>query len=120
MWEFLIAALSAIPSAAASPLALGAYALAIAAYVFTTWRVARNRNLLAHLQKLPPAHRLKALEIEMGGARLAAGLSPEQWVRARIHKYYLVAFLATCVVVVAILGLAVPVASAYARQLAVI
>jgi hypothetical protein len=104
--EFLKAALAAIPSAATSGYALAAYALVVAAYVFTVWRVARNKNLLEHLEKLPPKDRLKALEIETGGVRLAAGISPEQWVRSRIHKYYLLAFLATCAVAVAIAALA--------------
>ena len=76
-----------------------AFALAIAAYVFIVWRVVRNKNLLQHLQKLPPKDRLGALETELGGVRLAAGLSPEQWLRSKMHKYYLLAFLATCGVV---------------------
>jgi hypothetical protein len=106
MWEFLESALSAIPSAASNKYAFGAYALAISAYVITVWRVARNKNLLENLQKLPSKDRLSALEIETGGVRLAAGISPEQWVRSRIHKYYLFAFLATCAVAVAIAALA--------------
>jgi tetratricopeptide (TPR) repeat protein len=106
MWEFLKAALSAVPSAATNGYAFGAYALAVAAYVVIAWRVARNKSLLENLQKLPSKDRLSALEIEIGGVRLAAGISPEQWVRSRINRYYLVAFLATCVVVIAIAALA--------------
>jgi tetratricopeptide (TPR) repeat protein len=83
-----------------------AYALALGAYVVTVWRVARNKNLLENLQKLSPKDRIGALEIEMGGVRLAAGISPEQWVRSRIYKYYLLAFLATCFVGVTIFALA--------------
>ena len=89
MWQFLTSALSAIPSAASNEYSFGAYALVICAYVITVWRVARNKNLLENLQKLPSKDRLSALEIETGGVRLAAGISPEQWVRSRIHKYYL-------------------------------
>jgi hypothetical protein len=107
MWEFLKAALSAVPSAATNGYAFGAYALAIAAYVVVAWRVARNKNLLEHIQKLPSKDRLSALQIEIGGVPLAAGISPEQWVRSRINRYYLVAFLATCIVVIAIAALAV-------------
>jgi tetratricopeptide (TPR) repeat protein len=99
MWAFLASALAAIPSAATSTFSLIAFALAIAAYVFIVWRVVRNKNLLQHLQKLPPKDRLGALETELGGVRLAAGLSPEQWLRSKTHKYYLLAFLATCGVV---------------------
>jgi tetratricopeptide (TPR) repeat protein len=106
MLEFIKAALSAVPSAATNGYALAAYALAIAAYVVVAWRVDRNKNLLENLQKLPPKDRLSALETEIGGIRLAAGISPEQWVRSRINRYYLVAFLATCIVVIAIAALA--------------
>jgi hypothetical protein len=107
MWQFLVSALSAIPAAATNKFSLVAYALAMAAYVFAVWRVARNKNLLQHLQKLPPKDRLAALETEMGGVRLAAGLSPEEWLRSRAYKYYLLAFFATCAVVVTIFALAV-------------
>jgi hypothetical protein len=120
MWEFLTSALSAIPSAASNKYALGAYALAICAYVITVWRVARNKNLLDNLQKLPSKDRLSALEIETGGVRLAAGISPEQWVRSRIHKYYLFAFLATCAVAVAIAALAAWKGATYVGTLTII
>jgi hypothetical protein len=120
MWEFLASALSAIPSAAASKYAFGAYALAICAYVITVWRVARNKNLLESLQKLPAKDRLSALEVETGGVRLAAGISPEQWVRSRIHKYYLFAFFATCAVAVAITALAARNGAPYVQTLTII
>jgi hypothetical protein len=61
----------------------------------------------ATFAKLPPKDRLGALETELGGARLAVGLSPEQWLRSKVHKYYLLAFLATCGVVVVTLTLAI-------------
>jgi hypothetical protein len=120
MWEFLGSALSAIPSAASSKYAFGAYAMAILGYVITVWRVVRNKNLLENLQKLPPKDRLSALEIETGGVRLAAGISPEQWVRSRIHRYYLFAFLATCAVVCAIAALAVWSGVTYVESVTVI
>jgi len=120
MWEFLTATLSAIPSAASNGYALAAYALVIAAYIVTVWRVARNKNLLANLQKLPPKDRLSALEIETGGVRLAAGISPEQWVRSRIHRYYLIAFLATCAVAIAVAALAAVKGASYVRTLNII
>jgi len=120
MLQFLKAALSAIPSAAVNGYAFGAYALAIAAYVLTVWRVARNKNLLANIQKLPPKDRLSVLEIEIGGVRLAKGISPEQWVRSRIHRYYLFAFLATCVVAVAIAAMAALKGVNYVQTLTII
>ena len=93
----LSAALSAIPAAATSHLALITYGLAVLAYIVTIWRVTRNRNLLQNLQRLPAKDRLSALEIEMGGVRLAAGISPEQWLRSKIHRYYFLSFIVTCV-----------------------
>lgn len=120
MLQFLKAALSAIPSAAVNGYAFGAYALAIAAYVLTAWRVSRNKNLLANIQNLPPKDRLSVLEIEIGGVRLAKGISPEQWVRSRIHRCYLFAFLATCVVVVAIAAVAALKGVNYVQALTII
>jgi hypothetical protein len=103
---FLASALSAIPSAATNRYSLIAYALALVAYILTIWRVQRNKNLLEALQKLPAKDRIGALETEMGGVRLAEGISAEQWLRSRINKYYLLAFLATCIVVVVIFAIA--------------
>jgi hypothetical protein len=102
MWSFLSAALSAIPSAATSHLALTAYALAVFAYIVTIWRITRNRNLLHNLQRLPAKDRLSALEIEMGGVRLAAGISPEQWLQSKIHRYYFLSFVITCLVAIVV------------------
>src|SRR5258705_12741829 len=76
MWPFLASALAAIPSAATSTFSLIAFALAVAAYAFTVWRVVRNKNLLQYLQKLPPKDRLGALETELGGATAATAGTP--------------------------------------------
>jgi TIR domain len=107
MSSSLSAALSAIPAAATSHLALIAYGLAVIAYIVTIWRVTRNRNLLQNLQRLPAKDRLSALEIEMGGVRLAAGISPEQWLRSKIHRYYFLSFIATCVAGILVFVLAI-------------
>jgi hypothetical protein len=107
MWSFLSAALSAIPSAAKSYLALIAYGLALLAYIVTVWRVTRNRNLLQNLQRLPAKDRLSALELEMGGVRLSDGISPEQWLRSKIHRYYFLSFIVTCIVGIIIFALAI-------------
>ncbi|PIT04503.1 hypothetical protein TSA1_29930 [Bradyrhizobium nitroreducens] len=108
---FLNAALSAIPSVAGSKYSLIAYALAIGAYVFFVWRVTRNKNLLKSIEKLPARDRLSALEIEMGGVRLARGISPEQWLRSRIHRYYFLAFVVACLLVLGILLISLLVAA---------
>jgi predicted lysophospholipase L1 biosynthesis ABC-type transport system permease subunit len=51
-----------------------------------------DSNLLRNLQKLPPRDRLKALQAEMGAVQLASGLSPEQWLRSKVHLYYFLGF----------------------------
>jgi hypothetical protein len=93
MTDFLKSALGAIPDAATSPFALAGYIVAILAYVVVAWRVERNKNLLHHLQRLPKEDRFRALQVEMGSVFLREGISPEQWVQSRIHKYYLIAFM---------------------------
>lgn len=105
--EFLINALSAIPTAAKSPYALAAYAMTVAAYLAVVFRVARNKQLLANLEKLPAKDRGPILESEMRGYRLAAGISPEQYLRAQTHRYVLVAFLVTIVLAGSIAILAI-------------
>jgi hypothetical protein len=105
MWSFLSSLFAAIPTAATSNAAFAAYTIAAVAYVLTMWRVVRNKNLLTHLRSLPPKDRLSALEMEMGGVRLSSGISPEQWVRSRIHKYYLIAFAISAFFAVCLVGL---------------
>jgi hypothetical protein len=105
MWAFLNSLLAAILAAATSNAALAAYTITAVAYVLTMWRVVRNKNLLTHLRSLPPKDRLSALETEMGGVRLSSGISPEQWVGSRIHKYYLIAFAISAFFVICLVGL---------------
>jgi hypothetical protein len=90
--DFLEKAFSALPSVAGSPLAFTAYLAAIAAWMVIAWRVNRNKQLLRNLDKLPERSRLEALRMEMGAVRLKSGLSPEQWIRSRIHLYYFLGF----------------------------
>jgi len=106
MNSFLSSALAAIPSAATSGLALAAYALALMTYLATVYRVTRNRNLLKNLQRLPPKDRLNALEVEMGGVRLASGISPEQWLKSRIHRYYFLSVMITCATILSVFVIA--------------
>lgn len=100
MEAFFSKALQMIPSVATSSLALLAYVLTIGAYVFVAIRVQRHKNLLQHLSVLPETDRIKALQSELGQAKLRAGISPEQWVRSRIHHYYFLSFIATCATVI--------------------
>ena len=78
MWAFLSSLIGAIPAAATSKPGLTAFAITAAVYIATVWRVARNKQILANLQKLPPEDRLATLELETGGVRLDRGISPEQ------------------------------------------
>jgi hypothetical protein len=103
MWAFLSSLIEAIPAAATSEPGLIAFAITAAVYIATVWRVSRNKQILANLQKLPAEDRLAALELEMGGVRLDRGINPEHWIRSRIHRYYFLAFLIT-IMLVAFLG----------------
>ena len=107
MQSFLASALAAIPSAATSKLALAAYAFALITYLASVYRVTRNKNLLRYLERLPEGDRLGALEIEMGGVQLASGITAEQWVKSRIHKYHFSSLVILCLVIVLVLGYAV-------------
>lgn len=89
---FLEKAFAALPGVATSPLAFVAYLAAVIAWAGIAWRVNRNRQLLQHLDKLPEKARLEALRMEMGAVRLKSGLSPEQWIRSRIHLYTFLGF----------------------------
>jgi len=97
---------AAIPAAASNPLALVAYVLAVGAWLVIAWRVRRNRQLLTILKVIPPRERAQLLELEMGAARLAAGLDAESWLRARRHMYYLIAFIVACVAAVVVAAIA--------------
>ena len=105
MDQFFSNALQALPHVAASPLAMFAYIISIGAYVVVALRVRRHKNLLEHLTALPEKDRLKALETELGATKFRAGISAEQWLRSRIHYYYYMAFLATCITIIIIVSL---------------
>src|SRR5205823_374941 len=119
MGDFIKTSLAALPEAARSPLALVGYLAAIAAWAAIAWRVKRNKQLLRHLDKIPERDRLKALELEMGGLPLAPGLTPDQWLRARIQRYYFLAFAIVCAVAVVLFAIAFfqPVKSSDPKQL---
>lgn len=105
MDAFLAKALQVLPDVATSPLSLLAYVVTVGAYVYIALRVSRHKNLLQHLAALPEQDRLSALESEMGSARLRSGITPEQWLRSKIHKYYFLGFIATCFTVVVVVVL---------------
>jgi len=104
--EILKVLIAGIPAAAASPYSLTAYGFALAAWVAVAFRVRRHSALLNSLGKLPPKDRLAALNAEIGAVKLTKGLSPEQWLRSRIHSFYLIGFLVLCATVVLLLVVA--------------
>ncbi|HLL04571.1 MAG TPA: hypothetical protein VK539_28565 [Myxococcaceae bacterium] len=106
MDDFFSRALKALPIVASSPAALVAYLVTIAAYAYSAARVVRNRGLLKHLATLPEGDRLKALEIEMGQPAVTGGISAEQWLRAKIHRYYFLAFVVTTLTLILMVLLA--------------
>jgi hypothetical protein len=101
------AILKGLGTAATNPLAFVAYLFAVAAWLILRLRVDRNKNLLASLTKVPERDRYKTLRDEMGVIELKEGLSPEQFLRSRIHFYYLLGFVVLCVVVVILFAIAV-------------
>jgi hypothetical protein len=99
--------IKAIPSAAASPGALAAYVVAILCSTVVVLRTRRSKELLSRLESLLPAQRIQALELEMGVARVPPNLTPEQWLRSRIHSYVfmIVALVCSVALVVTLVAL---------------
>lgn len=84
--------LGALPDAATSPYAFVAYVFLVIASAVIAWRVKRNKNLLNVLEKIPPEQRAKLIATEMG-TPVPPGMTAEQWLKYKIHQYYLLAFL---------------------------
>jgi hypothetical protein len=106
MTNLLNSATGAIAAAKANPLALVALITMVVAWLILAFRIRRNAQLLAHLGKLPEKDRLKALELEMGHVPLKTGLSPEQWLRHRVHTYYFFGFALFCLFLLIFLAIA--------------
>lgn len=94
--DVIIAFIRAIPSAAASPLALIAYLATLVAWVIIAYRVNRFRELMSRIELLPEKDRLPAIKAEMGSVDVPRGLSGEQYLRKRIHTFIFVGFLVLC------------------------
>src|SRR6267142_2488974 len=102
MGEFLRSAFSALPTAASSPMALAGYVVTILAWVIIALKIKRNKQVHASLDKFPERDRLAALRLEMGTVRLKAGLSPQQYLKSRIHLYYLIGLGMVCILILLI------------------
>jgi hypothetical protein len=88
--------LQAIPAAAATPSAFAAYALVVFSTLIVSLKTKRHAQLLKSLKDLPEHQRLQALKDEMGKVEVPRGLTPEQWLRSRIHYFLFVGFGAAC------------------------
>lgn len=106
MGSFLRSALSALPIAASSPLAMAGYVITLAAWLVIVIRVKRNKQVLNNLDKFSKHDRLEVLRAEMGVVRLKSGLSPDQYLRSRIHLYYLIGFGMICLLLVLLFAIA--------------
>ena len=82
--------ISSLPEVATSPLSFLAYLAIIVAWLIIALKVKRNKQVLSHLKDLPSKDRLKALKYEMGTVDIKEGLTPEQYIRSKIHSYYFI------------------------------
>ena len=97
--------LKGLSVAATNSYAFVSYIIAIIAWTYLRSRVDRNKNLLKRITALPEDDRIKILEQEMGTVGIEGGLSPEQWIRSKIHQYYFFGFVVLCAVVVIIVAI---------------
>jgi hypothetical protein len=93
--------LKAIPSAAASPLALVAYLAAVGAWLAIAWRLKIVQAVSVQLPHLPEEKRPDVILAALG-QQVPPHLSAEQFLRGKRDFYVLIGFLAICVVVVVI------------------
>jgi hypothetical protein len=103
----MTAFLTQLGAAAQHPYALIAYLTVAILSAINLWRVRRNKNLLKHLEKIPAAQRGTVLIAEMGTAYLSRGLSPEQWLRSKIHTYVALIIALFCICAVVITSIAI-------------
>jgi hypothetical protein len=103
--DFLTTALQNLPVVATSRAAFVGYLLVVTSWLVISLRVRRNRQLLQSLEKLPERDRLEALRLEMGVVSLKGGLSPQEWIRSRIHLYLFVGFCILAILVVVLVAM---------------
>jgi len=75
-------------------------------WVVIALKVKRNAQVLAHIDKLPSKDRLAALQLEMGAVNIKGNMTPEQWIRARVHSYLFFGFAILCLAGVVVLVVA--------------
>jgi uncharacterized protein (UPF0333 family) len=101
--------LGAIPAAAASPLALTAYAIAALIFLFAGARLRTTQALLKKIDALPENERRRGLEVAAGEV-IPTHISPEQWIRSNKMKwtFLLLAGVLVAIVTVSVIAIANP------------
>lgn len=78
--------IDAVEAASTSPLALAAYAFALATFAFVHFRSRRNRQLLDKIRHIPASDRKALLQAEMNVV-LPEKITAEEWLRSRQQTY---------------------------------
>jgi hypothetical protein len=107
MGDTISAFLSAIPSAAASPLAMIALLATIAAWSVIAYRVNRFQVLMEYIEKLPAADRIKAIIHEFRNAKIPPKRTAEEYLQQQKATYIFYASLALCSAIVVVFGMAI-------------
>jgi hypothetical protein len=100
--------LDSLPQLAKSPSAIVAFCILAAGWLFIAARTVRNRQMLSKIAALPERDRLAVLQMEMGIPPLREGLTAEEFLRARLHTYYLLAFLSLIAAMTLIVSFRLP------------
>jgi hypothetical protein len=97
---------SSIPTAASSPYAFAAYAIAGLLFVFAGARLRMAKLLLEKIASIPEGERRRALEIATGTV-LPTHISPEQWIRHSRLRWTFLLLGALLIVVLAVATIAI-------------
>jgi hypothetical protein len=89
--------LAAIPAVATGWPGVVAVLVVTSAWIVVSRKVSRNKQLLQHLEKLPPKDRADVLRAEMGDVYLQKGMTEKGYLQNRTNTLLLVAFLAMLV-----------------------
>jgi hypothetical protein len=114
--HFLRQALEAIPNAAQSPLAFGAYIVTILAWLIIAYRGSRLGILLKRIADIPARDRRSVVEAEFGRP-LPANISADDFLRIERQRYFFAAFLVLVAIVALVLILATYVAATELRSI---
>ncbi|MFM0007496.1 hypothetical protein PQR57_41950 [Paraburkholderia dipogonis] len=103
--ETLKAIVAFLPQAATSPYAVICYVATLLAYVVVYIRVARLKLLLSKGEIIGAKSLAKIIQQEIGGGFATQTLPPVEYLRALIHRYVFIAFIATLLCGVAVFAI---------------